>query len=99
MGSSRKKGTQSSSGSGGGGSDMAFPLKLHQLLKDAEQDGKSHIVRWMASGKAFKVYERDAFSSEILPRYFRHSNFKSFQRNLSTYQFNRVWSGPGKFLF
>lgn len=75
------------------GSDMAFPWKLHEMLDRIERDDKQSIVSWMPSGKSFKVHKRDAFSKEILPLYFRHSNFKSFQRNLSIYQFTRIWSG------
>ena len=76
------------------GSDMAFPWKLHEMLDRIERDDKQAIVSWMPSGKSFKVHKREAFSKEILPLYFRHSNFKSFQRNLSIYQFTRIWSGP-----
>ena len=76
------------------GSDMAFPWKIHEMLDRIERDDKQSIVSWMPSGKSFKVHKREAFSKEILPLYFRHSNFKSFQRNLSIYQFTRIWSGP-----
>jgi hypothetical protein len=78
----------------GSSSDMAFPWKLHEMLDRIERDDKQSIVSWMPSGKSFKVHKREAFSKDILPLYFRHSHFKSFQRNLSIYQFTRIWSGP-----
>ena len=64
------------------------------MLEQVERDDKQAIVSWMPSGESFKVHKRELFSKDILPLYFRHSNFKSFQRNLSIYQFSRIWSGP-----
>jgi len=66
------------------------------MLQRTEVSGQGHIVSWMPSGKSFRVHDRDAFSKEILPEYFRSNNFRSFQRNLSVYQFARIWSGPEK---
>lgn len=66
------------------------------MLQHTETSGQAHIVSWMPSGKSFRVHDRDAFSKEILPEYFRSNNFRSFQRNLSVYQFARIWSGPEK---
>jgi hypothetical protein len=74
--------------------DLPFPWKLHMMLEHAQQAGLDAVVSWMPSGKAFKVHNRDIFSKRILPQFFRHSNFKSFQRNLSVYQFTRIWTGP-----
>jgi hypothetical protein len=74
--------------------DLPFPWKLHMMLEHAQQHGLDAIVSWMPSGKAFKVHNRDIFSKRVLPQFFRHSNFKSFQRNLSVYQFTRMWTGP-----
>ena len=66
------------------------------MLQQAEMFGQAHIVSWMPSGKSFRVHDREAFSKEVLAEYFRSRNYRSFQRNLSVYQFSRIWSGPEK---
>lgn len=76
--------------------EIPFPLRLHIMLQQTEIAGQASIVSWMPSGKSFRVHDREVFSKEILPEYFRSSNFRSFQRNLSVYQFSRIWSGPEK---
>jgi heat shock transcription factor 1 len=41
------------------------------------------------NGKAFAVKKVAEFSLEILPRYFKHSNFASFVRQLNMYDFHK----------
>jgi hypothetical protein len=90
-------------GSSNQASDMPFPWKLHEILEFVEGGGggattgvTGHpenlqaIVSWLPSGKAFKVHQPDEFEKRILPLYFRSTQFKSFQRNLSVYRFQRV---------
>jgi hypothetical protein len=69
--------------------DLPFPWKLHIMLEQVELTGKASVVSWMPSGKAFKIHNHDVFSKEVLPYYFRSGTLKSFQRNLSIYQFKR----------
>lgn len=76
--------------------EVPFPLRVHIMLQQTESFDQTHIVSWMPSGRAFRVHDKDAFSKEVLPDYFRSSNFRSFQRNLSVYQFSRMWTGPEK---
>ena len=61
-------------------SSLSFPLKLHAMLEDADNDGFSNIVSWQAGDKSFKVHSADRFANEIMPRYFNQTKFKSFQR-------------------
>ena len=56
-----------SSGTYNNSADMSFPLKLHMMLEQVERYGKESMISWMPSGKAFKVHNREAFSSQILP--------------------------------
>lgn len=44
---------------------MSFPFKLHQMLSEAEKDGKESIVSWLPNGEAFKVHKKDKFVDEI----------------------------------
>jgi hypothetical protein len=60
-----------------------FPDKLHQLLEQCSDDpNESRIVSWVGD-RAFKVHEPKQFASDILPRYFSTTTYKSFQRNLN----------------
>ena len=54
---------------------QAFPVKLHQLLEDAEEQGFSHIVSWK-SDTSFMVYDSDAFVQKVAPNYFCISKYK-----------------------
>ena len=47
------------------------PEDLRQMLEEAEEEGNTHIVAWLPHGRAFKVYNKAAFSKTILPRYFK----------------------------
>ena len=61
---------------------LPFPYKLHQLLDDAVQEGKEHIISWLPSGTAFKVHRPLLFTSEIMSNYFRQTQYKSFTRQV-----------------
>lgn len=75
---------------------MLFPFKLHRVLNDAETNGFDHIVSWDPDGKAFKVRDHDAFASQIMPKYFDQTKYKSFQRQINLYGFSRVSKGAQK---
>jgi len=55
---------------------------------------KIRIIDWSPTGRAFRITDVSAFSSLILPKYFRTNNFSSFQRNLNLYGFSKVRRGP-----
>jgi len=74
----------------------AFPWKLHDVLEDAERKGFANIVSWMMDGRAFKVHDQKLFESQIMSRYFNQTMYKSFQRQLNIYGFQRVTSGESK---
>jgi hypothetical protein len=71
-----------------------FPDRLHKILEDCEASGNQHIISWLPCGKYFKVHDSKEFSKLIMPKYFRHSRYKSFLRSLSMYKFQRVSKGP-----
>ena len=64
-----------------------FPKKLYQLLDDAHAENNEDIVRWMPDGVSFKVVNRNRFVTEIMPRYFGSSNYRSYQKNLTLWKF------------
>jgi hypothetical protein len=47
-----------------------------------EDDGNDHLIAWSASGDTFLVKNVEVFAAELLPQYFKHSNFSSLSRQL-----------------
>jgi len=64
------------------GSTLPFVWKLYEMLEDVEQTTREEIVSWVDGGRAFKVHKMTEFVNTIIPRYFKHSRFRSFQRQL-----------------
>ena len=75
--------------------DRHFPLILHDILDYSECTGNAHIVSWHPEGCAFQIHKIQTFI-HILPLFFRHNSYKSFQRQLNFYAFSRIWDGPEK---
>jgi hypothetical protein len=74
-----------------------FPWKLHDMLRDCEKEGKSHVVSWLPHGKAFRVHKVTDFVGKILPSHFKQTKYKSFQRQLNLWGFERITrNGPEK---
>ena len=73
-----------------------FPYKLHDMLDHAEISHVEHIVSWQMQGKAFKIHRPDLFLVTILPQFFSHAKYESFQRQLNLYGFIRIPKGPMK---
>ncbi|XP_043689435.1 heat stress transcription factor B-2a-like [Telopea speciosissima] len=75
-----------------------FLCKTYDLLEEEEEEegnkgGDDHgrrIVSWNEEGTGFVVWSPQDFSQFTLPRYFKHSNFSSFIRQLNTYGFKKV---------
>ena len=73
-----------------------FPWKLYDMLHTAEQRNEEHIISWINDGKAFKVHSRDQFIEQYMKKMFNQTKFKSFQRQLNLWGFERVQNGPNK---
>ncbi|VEU45168.1 unnamed protein product [Pseudo-nitzschia multistriata] len=73
-----------------------FPWKLYDMLHTAEKRNEEHIISWIRDGKAFKVHKRDQFIEEYMKKIFNQTKFKSFQRQLNLWGFQRVQIGPDK---
>lgn len=67
-----------------------------ELLRQAEFLGFSSVVRFQPHGRAFKVYDKNRFVKEVLPRFFHfQSDYPSFLRQVTQYDFRRLTSnGP-----
>ncbi|KAL8278580.1 hypothetical protein RQP46_009072 [Phenoliferia psychrophenolica] len=65
----------------------AFLNKLYSMVNDPDTN---HLIRWSDDGDSFYVVSADRFGHDLLPKFFKHSNFGSFQRQLNMYGFHKV---------
>lgn len=78
-------------------SAIHFPWKVHKMLDDAIEEGHDHIVSWDGDGdNGFMVHNKDAFVRLIVPRYFSQTKYRSFQRMLNMWGFEKITKGPKK---
>jgi len=73
-----------------------LPWKLYDMLDMAEWRNEEHIISWIKNGRAFKVHNRDLFIEQYMKKMFNQTKFKSFQRQLNLWGFERVQNGPDK---
>ncbi|CAF1931043.1 heat stress transcription factor A-6b-like [Brassica napus] len=64
-----------------------FLTKTYDLVEDSRTN---HVVSWSQAKNSFIVWDPQAFSTSLLPRFFKHNNFSSFARQLNTYGFRKV---------
>ena len=64
-----------------------FLLKLWAMVEDPAVD---HLICWNDAADGFIVVYPEGLARELLPRFFKHSNFGSFVRQLNMYGFNKV---------
>jgi len=65
----------------------AFIWKLYNMVEDP---ASSHVISWTPTGGSFVVASPMEFQEVILPKFFKHSNFSSFVRQLNLYGFHKV---------
>ncbi|KAI7888015.1 HSF-type DNA-binding-domain-containing protein [Mucor mucedo] len=59
------------------------------------EDGRhQNLISWNPTGTSFFVYNAPQFAQEVLPEYFKHSNFSSFVRLLNMYGFHKINKSP-----
>ncbi|KAI7744862.1 hypothetical protein M8C21_017459 [Ambrosia artemisiifolia] len=64
-----------------------FLTKTFDMVENPETDA---VVSWSRGRNSFVVWDSHKFSTTLLPKYFKHSNFSSFIRQLNTYGFRKV---------
>jgi hypothetical protein len=62
---------------------------VHRIYSIISDPAASDSIAWTESGLSFAINDLQHFSSEILPKYFRHKNFSSFVRQLNMYGFRK----------
>ncbi|KDO35287.1 hypothetical protein SPRG_00134 [Saprolegnia parasitica CBS 223.65] len=66
---------------------------VHQLLRMLKHEPED-VVAWGPDDHSLEIRDRTRFVQAVLPRYFRHTRFNSFQRQLNYYGFQRVKGLP-----
>ena len=67
-----------------------FPTKLYEILSCGYI---SDIIAWLPHGRSWRILEKERFEA-ILPKYFNHSNYSSFARQVNGWGFKRMSKGP-----
>ncbi|KAF0716917.1 Aste57867_2585 [Aphanomyces stellatus] len=66
-----------------------FLASLYEILTKEDPA----VIGWCDGGKAFGVYDFEVMEHHVLPTYFRHSKFASFQRQLNYFGFRKLQRG------
>lgn len=73
---------------------QSFPAKLHAILSNPNYQ---HIIRWMPHGRCWTIVDKYLLTTLLLPRYFAHGKFESFNRSVNGWGFKRLLrDGPDK---
>ncbi|EXB53850.1 Heat stress transcription factor A-8 [Morus notabilis] len=72
---------------GDDGSVAPFLRKCYEMVGDNSTDS---IISWNDTGDCFVIWDMTQFSVQLLPKFFKHSNFSSFMRQLNIYGFRKV---------
>lgn len=59
-----------------------FLVKCYEMVND---ESTNELISWTESNDSFIICDESKFSSQLLPKYFKHSNFSSFVRQLNIY--------------
>jgi hypothetical protein len=51
-----------------GGVNTPFPIILHRVIAQVEEDGYGHIFGWQPHGRAFLIHKAKEFNEFILPK-------------------------------
>lgn len=63
-----------------------FIKSLYKMVNDVEYN---EYINWIGVN-TFYIKNINEFCENILPKYFKHSNFTSFQRQLNYYGFDKI---------
>ncbi|KAI8988723.1 HSF-type DNA-binding-domain-containing protein [Pilobolus umbonatus] len=69
----------------------SFISKLYNMVENGRHE---NLISWNTNGTSFFVYNAVQFSQEVLPDFFKHSNFSSFVRLLNMYNFHKINKSP-----
>ena len=70
--------------------EIIFPRRLFDILEESHHED---IIQWIPNGKAFRILDKERFTKELLPFYFKKTQYASFARKLSRWKFARISRG------
>ena len=73
--------------------EMSFGLKLHEILHKKEYNG---YITWMPHGRAFRIMIPKRLEMKVLPKYFNHSRYSTFMRQLNNHGFKHLTQGQDR---
>jgi len=68
-------------------SKSSFLAKLFAILNNKDN---SSIICWSEDGEKFQILNTCRFQNEVIPKYFKHKNLKSFIRQLNLHGFKKL---------
>ncbi|XP_057962534.1 heat stress transcription factor A-8 [Malania oleifera] len=71
-----------------------FLTKCYDLVDDQSTD---EVISWNQTSSSFVIWDMTQFTVQLLPKYFKHSNFSSFVRQLNIYGFRKIDSDRWEF--
>lgn len=79
-----------------GGVKHPFPTRLYALLEKSRTDDEiAKMISWHPSGQSFKVHSNaKKFFSTVQKKYFKHTVYSSFRRQLNLWGFKRISEFP-----
>jgi hypothetical protein len=69
------------------------------MMTYAEDVGLESIVSWVDKGRALQVNNSKCLVEEILPLFFKQTKYRSFQRQLNMWSFERILCGCNRGAF
>lgn len=65
------------------------------MMKYADSQGSDFCIAWLEDGKSFVINDPDAFTRQVVPKFFKQTKFTSFTRKLYRWGFRQVNRGIG----
>jgi hypothetical protein len=79
-------------------SAQLFPGKLHDLMTYVERNYLEAAISWVCDGRAFVVNDPKTLV-DLLPIFFGQTKYRSFQRQLNLWHFEKIADGPARGAF
>ena len=70
--------------------DAPSPSFLVKLVGLLENSDNQQYIQWNDNSKSINILDQKGLSKYVLPKYFKHSNFNSFHRQLNIYGFGKI---------
>jgi len=68
-----------------------FLQKTFEIFSDPAHEG---VCGWGVNNDSVVIHNIDVFAEKVLPKYFKHSKYSSFTRQLHKYDFHKTTNDP-----